>query len=140
MEIVLKSEYQDIYRLKKGVLFFVNKFHPLYNGDGGVDYIGYSKSKRYVSVRYCDLHVLTEPVTVADRSYPAGQMLFDGRPICLAESMRDCWTYQLKASGDSFSGDASDMLSMLGEVADVISGSNFDMTMFYDGVKYSSAV
>ena len=137
METVFTSEYQDIYRLKKGVLFFVNKFDHASGKNGTYDFVGSSHAKRYSSVRYCDLSILQQDTCVHGNVYRVGQILFCGYPISLVDASK--WTYQIKSSGDNFSGNSEEMLAIFEEVSALMAGNKTINQLTLNGVTYKSA-
>ena len=50
IQILAKTEYQDVYRVTDGVLLIVNKFEYMFEQRSPVDYSG--KKKKNVSQKY----------------------------------------------------------------------------------------
>ena len=117
METVCKTDYQDIYRIKDGVLLIINKFRYITNEDGTRDYIGYPLSnKHYASNCQSSLCVLTEEYydRHKQRTYNVGQMIYRGYPIELTDKSE--WNFQIKTTGDALSGDIGTIVMLLNEI------------------------
>ena len=117
-EVLCKSDYQDIYRIKDGVVLIINKFKYIKNDEGGHDYIGYTstKYKRYIKGCQDTLCILTQDYydQYRNKTYNNGQVIYNGYPVVLAD--RHEWNYQIKTTGTSFSGDLEEMITLLYEI------------------------
>ena len=125
MEVVVQTDYQDIYRITDGVLFIVNKFIPIDYSDKTKEYIHiYHDEAKYKSYnKNCQtwLKVLKEdyknkycPVVI-----PKGTVMYMNTPvICTKDKTK--WKYELKTTGTAFSGTYSEILKMLDDVVDCI--------------------
>lgn len=121
MEIVVQTDYQDIYRIIDGVLFIVNKFIPIDYSNQTKEYIHvHSSEAKYKSYnKNCQtwLKVLKEdyvykycPVVV-----PKGTVTYmDILVICTND--KDKWEYELKTTGTAFTGTYDTMLEMIDAV------------------------
>ena len=111
MQIVIETEYQDIYRIADGVLFVVNKFIPInyYPKFSGKIYLHTPKTGRYNKKCQNYLTVLKEDFVYSrwDQSItiPKGTILYRGLSVQATTDDMD-FTYQIKTTGDAFSGDA----------------------------------
>lgn len=117
MEAICKTDYQDVYRVKNGVLLIVNKFRYITNEDGTCDYIGHPlNNKHYASNCQGSLRVLTEEYYDwhKQRTYDIGQMMYRGYPIELANKSE--WSFQVKTAGDALSGDIGTITMLLNEI------------------------
>lgn len=117
MELLVQTEYQDVYRIKKGVRLIVNKFKKIIDENGNSDFISiYSKNNPYHNEGR-DLRVLTADHYYAPKNkiYKSGQVIFDGSPVELVEDKNE-WSYQIKTTGDSFSGKLEDIKLLLEEI------------------------
>ena len=118
MKIVCETDYQDIYRLKEGVLLVVNKFKYIANSDGKYDFISaYSKNKPYAKECQNQLRILTDDFycRYSNTTYKEGQVLYRGYPVELVGE--NDWEYQIKTTGDAFSGDAQMIYRFIEEIS-----------------------
>lgn len=124
MEIVCQSEYCDIYRIKDGVLLIVNKFkNTRFNGQ--LHFIGmYSKNRPYFKNYKSGLRILTEDYYDShyNETYKEGQVIYHGYPVELVNEEE--WEYQIKTTGESFSGDKDKILKLISEITQEINRSN----------------
>lgn len=114
MEVVCKSDYQDIYRVKDGVLLVINKFNCITDEEGNKNFIGYSmRNKRYAKGCQSSLCVLRDDYndTYRGKTYYAGQVIYEGYPVELVD--RHKWNYQIKTTGDALSGDLTEIIMLL---------------------------
>lgn len=119
MEIVCQTEYQDIYRIKSSVLLVVNKFKYVTNSKGLKCYL--CSLNRFNSRLYADkcqkyLKILTKPYpfisTSTEREFvPTGTVVYGGFLVEKAEQ-KD-WCYQLKTSGEAFSGNYDEFTALI---------------------------
>lgn len=117
MEVVVETEYQDIYRITDGVLLIVNKFR----------YIDYSsqtdrvislydgKFKSYNKKLSKKLRVLKENCNVYGITIPKGIVTYNLFPVEIV-SDKDDYEYEIKTTGSMFSGNNESMLKMLNEI------------------------
>lgn len=117
MEIVVESEYQDIYRITDGVLLVINKFR----------YIDYSPQTEWIvrlyNVKYksynknCQkqLKVLNEDCNIYGITIPKGTILYNNFPVEIVPDKSD-YEYEIKTTGNLFSGNSESMLKMLNEI------------------------
>lgn len=129
MEVVVQTDYQDIYRITDGVLLVVNKFTP----------IDYSyKTKEFVHVYQTELKyklynkncqnwlkVLKEdyeykycPVVI-----PKDTVIYMDIPVVCTND-KDKWKYELKTTGTAFSGNYERMLDLITEVYNIMIETN----------------
>lgn len=117
MEIVVESEYQDIYRITDGVLLVINKFR----------YIDYSPQTEWIvrlyNVKYksynknCQkqLKVLNEDCNIYGITIPKGTILYNNFPVEIVPDKSD-YKCEIKTTGNLFSGNSESMLKMLNEI------------------------
>ena len=120
MEVVCKSDYQDIYRIKDGVLFIVNKFKNK-RFDGKIHFIGmYSKNRPYFKNYKNGLRILTDDYhdSYYNETYKKGQVICHGYPVEIVN--KDEWEYQIKTTGESFSGNKDNLITLLGSIENII--------------------
>lgn len=104
MEVVTKTEYQDVYRVTDGVLLVVNKFVPMFKNN--CNYYEENRKRKY-SAETKDLYVLQRDYEDEYNMFPEkllkGTVTYLSRPVVSTNNPTD-WTYQLKTTGDAFSG------------------------------------
>lgn len=127
MEILAQTEYQDIYRLKAGVLLKVNKFKY-------IDYRNKNSQRQFVNVNFskakykrydkCSLRILKEDyydpcygVTV-----PKGTVI-EALPVEVCQNKSE-WTYEVKTTGSAFKGTYLDIINMINELNETIDKEN----------------
>lgn len=114
MEVLFESEYQDVYRVKSGVLLVINKFKTMVNKDGRRDYISvYSKHRPYHK-HSKDLRILTADHyhSPTRTTYKSGQVVYNGYPVELLDNKEE-WTFQIKTTGDALSGTFNEIASLI---------------------------
>ena len=108
MEQVFASDYEDVYKVKDGVMFHVKKYCRVYDENGCSKQIYFEdkpKLKCYARKgdhRYCTLRIANEDVRVND-----------GFALNLKYET-------IKTQGNMFVGDASDLVEFLNEIIDQI--------------------
>lgn len=119
MQILAETEYQDLYRVTDGVLLVVNKFKPidysdqtdrhvcLYSPKTGKYYKGCQDGLKILKADYFDNY--------ANVIVQKGTVVYYNTPV---ESVTDASqiTYQIKTTGDLFSGNADKITYMLNEI------------------------
>jgi len=115
LEILAKTEYQDLYRVTDGVLLVVNKFVPIEykNEKYFTVYRGKAKQGKYKKGCQDLLKVLKEdyPEEYSGITVPKGTVTYIDRPVIPTDNQSD-WTYEVKTTGNTLSGDF-DMIEML---------------------------
>lgn len=130
MEVLANTEYQDVYRITNGVLLIVNKF--LYK-----DYS--KKTKRIVKVnntgkdncktynkgcQSCLKELKRDYLdTYATVTIFKGIVLYHGYPV-EPTTKPENYIYQIKTTGDAFSGDYSEVMDMIKSIREVMDGNN----------------
>lgn len=122
METLCKSDYQDLYRVTDGVLLVVNKFrYTLENGKYRIS--TYSKSRdSTVYVKGCQdqLRKLIKP----RQSYSCGNVCPVGTVVYYGYLIEKCpveeYDFQIKTTGDLFSGNAAQLTEVLEEITEKI--------------------
>lgn len=115
MEQICKSDYQDIHRIKDGVLLVVNKFKRI-TINGKIAFAGYIGQTKNYAKGCKGLSVLKEDCYYGhlNTTFRAGQVLYNGYPVELVDSKE--WTYQIKTTGDSFSGSLKEMFWLINQI------------------------
>ena len=118
IQILAETDYQDLYRVTDGVLLVVNKFKPIDYSDKTSRYI-YARGKSGKYNKGCQdcLKVLKEDYydKYADVSVPKGTVLYHSTPVEVTNDELE-YQYQIKTTGDLFSGSADDMENMLSDI------------------------
>ncbi len=115
MEILAKTEYQDLYRVTDGVLLVINKFVPIEYKNERYFSVRRSKAKQGKYNKGCQdwLKVLKEDYydEHSGITVPKGTVTYIDRPVIATDNQPD-WTYEIKTTGSALSGDY-DMIDML---------------------------
>ena len=118
MQILAETEYQDLYRVTDGVLLVVNKFTPI--SCPHVDrplYLYSAKTGKYNKGCQDALKVLKADCynTYANITIPKGTVIYHNYPVESTANKPD-WQYQIKTTGDLFSGDTDMMEHWLSDI------------------------
>lgn len=119
MHILAETEYQDLYRVTDGVLLVVNKFKPIDYSDQTDRHVCLYSPKTCKYYKGCQdgLKILkTDYIdNYANVIVPKGTVVYYNTPV---ESVTDASqiTYQIKTTGDLFSGNADKITYMLNEI------------------------
>ena len=119
MQILAETEYQDLYRVTDGVLLVVNKFKPIdYISRFGrrIGFLYSAKLSKYNKDCQNCLKVLKNDYydKYADIKIPKGTVTYNDRPVELVD--KSDYKYQIKTTGDLFSGSADEMETMLSDI------------------------
>ncbi len=115
LEVLAKTEYQDLYRVTDGVLLVVNKFVPIeYENEKyftvhrrGVKQGKYNKGcQDWLKVLKEDYYDEYRSITV-----PKGTVTYIDRPVVPTDNQSD-WEYEVKTTGNALGGDF-DVIEML---------------------------
>lgn len=134
MEVICQCDYQDIYRIKDGVLLIINKFKYVTDTEGyryvHLFDINRSNSKTYAKGCQKSLKILTKAYRYSSRKLysnqksedvvPAGTVIYNGYPVKKVDSNE--WTYQIKTTGEFFSGNKSNILDLIYQITRLIKG------------------
>lgn len=119
MEILAKTEYQDLYRVKDGVLLVVNKFIPIEYEDKKNFIIYKTKIKQGKYNKECQdcLKVLKEDYydEYSNITIPKGTVIYLSRPVISTENQSD-WTYEIKTTSNSLSGNLNVIETLLDSI------------------------
>lgn len=117
MQILAETEYQDIYRVTDGVLLVVNKFKPIKYSKP--IYLYSAKTSKYnpkcqeylkiVKSNYSDDYI-GEGVVI-----PKGTVLYHCQPVEVTDDKLE-YQYQIKTTGDAFSGNVEEIEKMLSDI------------------------
>ena len=108
LEVLAKTEYQDLYRVTDGVLLVVNKFVPIeYENEKyftvhrrGVKQGKYNKGcQDWLKVLKEDYYDEYRSITV-----PKGTVTYIDRPVVPTDNQSD-WEYEVKTTGNALGGD-----------------------------------
>lgn len=125
MEVVVVTDYQDIYRIDYGILLIINKYEYDYSY-GESCWLHSAKDKPYHKSTQ-GLRILKEDTehkgyNSETKTIPKGKVLRHGFPVKITDKTN--WRYGLKTTGDSFSGKSEDILKYLNEIKELIKNSN----------------
>lgn len=124
MEILAKTDYQDLYRITNGVLLIINKFIPIdfSNKTTRTVKVDVRGLKRYNTDCQEWLRILKEDyldkyttVTVKKDT-----VLYYGIPVYPIDD-KSKWRYEIKTTGNSFGGNSDEIKEMLNCVLTIIS-------------------
>lgn len=117
METVVESEYQDIYRVTNGVLLIVNKFRRIdYSSQTERCVILYGgKYKSYNKNCQKQLKMLKEDCNIYGITIPKGTIVYHYFPVEIVSDKVD-YKYEIKTTGNMFSGNYESMLKVLNEI------------------------
>ena len=108
MEVLAKTEYQDLYRVTDGVLLVVNKFVPIKFKNGEYLTVDRRKTKHGKYKKGCQdfLRVLKEDYydEYLEITVPKGTVTYKNRPVIATDNQPD-WTYEVKTTSCALSGD-----------------------------------
>lgn len=119
MQTLCKSNYQDVYRVKDGVLLLINKFEYAYK-DGYRKRVNTTQKNAMTYANGCkDLKKVIDKIDNCDGSYTeVGQVLYHGYPVKLTSKQN--WNYQIKTTGDMFSGNLEEIATYIDDIIDII--------------------
>lgn len=124
IEVLAKTEYQDMYRVTDGVLLIVNKFVPI--KIEGVEYprvcwANRSNSKTYNKGCQKGLKILTKEYKrekswyEPEWSVPKGTVVYSDIPVISTVNQQD-WKYEVKTTSNALSGDFDGIQSLLSNI------------------------
>lgn len=124
MEVVAKTEYQDVYKLKHNTLLVVDKFEEMYPDKR----ITYSGENSIYNPNTKNLYIAKVEHNDRDKEFvKTGTVIFCTAPV-IPTSDKSKWRYKIIISGKYFDditlkiGDVSSTLKMLSEIEDIIKG------------------
>lgn len=117
IQILAETEYQDLYRVTDGVLLVVNKFKPIEYEQEKYFRVWKAKQSKYNKGCQDWLKVLKEDFhdEYSDITVKKGTVTYMDRPVEPTTNEAD-FRYQIKTTGDLFSGDADEMENMLSDI------------------------
>lgn len=117
-EVVQKHEYQDIYRLKYGVLMIVKKFkYSDYDWCFRHTNKNELKLTKIKGIKNC--YKTKEDIVVHDDVLPRGSVILDHEIILITSDEKDFF-YELKTTGSNFSGDRKEFQILLGTIQNIL--------------------
>ena len=118
MEVVAKTEYQDIYRIKHSALLVVDKFERLYPNNP----VAYFGKKSSYDPNTKGLYIAKVGHNDKDKEFvKTGTVISYETPV-ISTTDKSKWKYKIKTSGEYFNGNDSEMLKMLSEIEEIIKG------------------
>lgn len=123
MQVIVKTEYQDVYRITNGVLLVVNKFKPICYNRTVV--LFRAKVKSYNKGCQKELKVLKEDYdSFSEITIPRGTIIYHDRPVEIVN--KEHYTYQIKTTGESFSGNSNYILKLINDISEIIRTDNLN--------------
>ncbi len=127
MEVLAKTEYQDLYRVTDGVLLVVNKFIPIQytnlDGDQRTERLYYRdvKEKSYNKGCQKSLKILKEDFYDKYEGIiiEEGTVTYNSVPVISTRNKNE-WKYEIKTTGNLFSGNSEEIVILLKSILDVI--------------------
>lgn len=120
MKNVVNTEYQEVYRVTDGVLLVINKFTKMYPNEYVHSSRWGTKEKNSRRKTYHkdtkDLFIQQfDETTWGGKIIPKDTILYYSEPVVATDNKYD-WNYQIKTSGDSFSGGVNEIDNMLSDI------------------------
>lgn len=125
MEVLAKTEYQDLYRISDGVLLVINKFKSIDYSDKTTSYVKIwlpnAKYKIYNKGCQKDLKELKEDYydKYCTLTVKKGTVMYQERPVIKTDNKAD-WTYEVKTTGSSLGGSFDIVENMLSNILRII--------------------
>ena len=117
MQVLAKTEYQDLYRVTDGVLLVVNKFIPIEYREEKYFRVWKAKQGKYnkgcqdwLKVLKADYYDEYSGITV-----PKGTVTYMNRPV-IATDVQSNWTYEVKTTGSALGGDINTTERLLNSI------------------------
>lgn len=119
MQVLAKTEYQDLYRVTDGVLLVVNKFIPIEYENEKYFTVSRSKAKQgkynkgcqdWLKILKADYYDEYSKITVSK-----GTVIYRDRPVIPTDNKSDC-TYEVKTTGSALSGDFDKIENLLNDI------------------------
>lgn len=125
MQVIVKTEYQDVYRITNGVLLVVNKFKPICYNRTVVLFRakvksynkGCQKELKVLKEDYCDDYDSFSVITISK-----GTVVYRDRPVEIVDKSE--WNYQIKTTGEAFSGNLNNILKLINDISEIIKTDN----------------
>ena len=121
MQILAETEYQDLYRITDGVLLVVNKFVPIQYESTRYFRVWKAKQSKYNKGCQSCLKVLKEEYHDKYSSIivPKGTVTYYDQPVISTKNKSE-FDYQIKTTGDAFSGNFEKIKGLLNEIINKI--------------------
>ena len=127
MQTLCESEYQDLYRIKDGVLLVVNKFKPIdYSRITDRQVYTYNpKTRKYKKGCQDCLTILKEDYydKYKDITIPKGTVLYYNIPVELLLDKSE-HQYAIKTTGEMFSGNSKEIIEYINDIISVINNNS----------------
>lgn len=125
MQVLAKTEYQDVYRVKDGVLLVINKFKPicydrtvvLFRPKVKLYNKWCQKELKVLKEDYCDDYDSFSVITISK-----GTVVYRDRPVEIVDKSE--WNYQIKTTGESFIGNSNYILKLINDISEIIKTDN----------------
>lgn len=119
IQVLAKTEYQDLYRVTDGVLLVINKFIPIEYENEKYFTVSRSKAKQgkynkgcqdWLKILKADYYDEYSKITVSK-----GTVTYIDRPVIPTDNPSD-WKYEIKTTGNAFSGDSKTIEKLLNDI------------------------
>lgn len=119
IQVLAKTEYQDLYRVTDGVLLVINKFIPIEYENEKYFTVSRSKAKQgkynkgcqdWLKILKADYYDEYSKITVSK-----GTVTYIDRPVVATNNPSD-WKYEIKTTGNAFSGDSKTIEKLLNDI------------------------
>lgn len=125
MEVLVNTEYQDVYRIVDGVLLIVNKFKRIIYDEDKYFRVSFSEAKFKSYNKGCQkwLKVLKEDYhdEYSNISVPKGTVLYQDYPVELTIKPEN-YIYEIKTTGNAFGGDYNEVMDMIKNIRAIMDG------------------
>lgn len=122
MEVLAETEYQNVYRIKDGVLLIINKFvnidYSKYTDDCVYAFnINRKNSKQYHMGCQSCLKQLKRDYSYEHGNFLIlkGTVLYNNRPV-ISTLDKALWDFQIKTTGEALSGDSNEIVPLLNKI------------------------
>ena len=124
METLAETEYQDLYRVTDGVLLVINKFEFIKYEENKWISCCRPKVKLYNNGCQKQLQILKEDYysSYDQKIIPKGTVLYYGVQVRLVNKNK--WNYQIKTTGECFSGDIKKITELLNKILEKVREEN----------------
>lgn len=119
MQVLAKTEYQDLYRVTDGVLLVVNKFIPIEYKNERYFTVSRSKAKQGKYNKGCQDWLKILKADYQDEysgiTVPKGTVTYIDKPVIPTDDQLE-WKYEIKTTGNALSGDCHVIESLLSNI------------------------
>ena len=114
MQVLAKTEYQDVHRVTDGVLLIVNKFEYMFDQRSPVDYSCRRRKMYHKNTKYLTVNQESK-IDYYKNFVPKGTVLYQNYPVVATNNQSD-WTYEIKTTGNALSGSYIEIINLLNDI------------------------